>query len=236
MLSSFYQAHARMDISDLKLTQADVEKLTGLDVGELFVAGTIRSSVFLSPRRIASLCVSEFLKVAVVFVLCLGLSLVIVRNMEDVETRSLFLLAIALAFFIATVWNIITWLRGQQLQTLHRLLDEVDRHNDIIQALQIMDELNTVPTTELNLPNQDEVITALRATRESLACGLMTERILRKHQHFMKRRQELFTNIETNLATLQAISVNHQAAEYAQLLNEALEIGLTVHQEMKQRS
>lgn len=225
-----------MNIADLKLTQADVEKLADLDVGEIFVAGTIRPSVFRSPRRIASLCISECLKVAVAFVLCLGLSLVIVRNMEDVATRSLFLIAIALALLIAIVWNIFTWLKGKQLQTLHRLLDEVDRHNDIIQALQIMDELNTVPTTELNLPNQDEVITALRATRESLACGLMTERILRKHQRFIQRRQELFANIETNLATLQSIRVNHQAAEYAQLLNEALEIGMAVHREMQQRA
>jgi hypothetical protein len=45
----------------------------------------------------------------------------------------------------------------------------------------------------------------------------------------------LFTNIETNLATLQSLSVNHQAESYAQLLNEALEIGLTVHREMKLR-
>lgn len=225
-----------MDISELKLTQADIEKLTDLDIGEIFVAGTIRPSVFQSPRRLLSLCVSELLKVGVVFVLCLGMSLVIVRNMGDVATRILFLIAIALSLLIAIVWNIIIWLKGKQLRTLHRLLDEVDRHNDIIQALQIMDELNTVPTANLNLPNQEEVVTALQATRESLACGLMTERILRKHQRFMQRRQELFTNIETNLATLQSLSVNHQAAEYAQLLNEALAIGLTVHQELKQRS
>lgn len=225
-----------MDISELKLTQADVEKLTDLDIGEIFVAGTIRPSVFRSPRRLLSLCVSELLKIGVTLMLCLGISLVIVRNMDDIATRSLFLIAIALSLFIAIIWNVIIWFKGQQLQTLHRLLDEVDRHNDIIQALQIMDELNTVPTANLNLPNQEEVITALRATRESLACGLMTERILHKHQRFMQRRQELFTNIETNLVTLQSLSVNHQAAEYAQLLNEALTIGLTVHQELKQRS
>ncbi|MGP1385994.1 MAG: hypothetical protein ACTS2F_20720 [Thainema sp.] len=225
-----------MDISELKLTQADIEKLTDVDVGEIFVAGTVRPSVFQSPRRILSLCLSEILKIGVAFILCLGLSLIIVRNMDDVATRFLFLIAIALSVLIAMVWNVMIWLKGKRLQTLHRLLDEVDRHNDIIQALQIMDELNTVPTADLNLPNQDEVITALRATRESLACGLMTERILRKHQRFIQRRQELFINIETNLATLQSLSVNHQAAEYAQLLNEALEIGMTVHQEMKQRS
>ena len=224
------------DILELKLTQADIEKLTDLDIGEIFVAGTIRPSVFRSPRHLLALCVSELLKIGVIFMLCLGMSLVIVRNMGDVETRILFLIAIALSLFIAIIWNVIIWLKGKRLQTLHRLLDEVDRHNDIIQALQIMDELNTVPTANLNLPNQEEVVTALRATRESLASGLMTERILRKHQRFMQRRQELFTNIETNLATLQSLSVNHHAAEYAQLLNEALAIGLTVHQELKQRS
>ncbi|WP_421656798.1 hypothetical protein [Leptothermofonsia sp. ETS-13] len=42
-----------------------------------------------------------------------------------------------------------------------------------------------------------------------------------------------FTNIENNLIALKTLEVNHQASEYAELLSEALQIGVSVHQEMQ---
>jgi hypothetical protein len=48
----------------------------------------------------------------------------------------------------------------------------------------------------------------------------------------LERRQELFGTIETNLATLQSLQVNHQASEYRQFLQEALDIRLAVQREL----
>lgn len=64
--------------------------------------------------------------------------------------------------------------------------------------------------------------------------ALLTEKVLRKHQKFITRRQELFTNIETNLAILQTLQIDGQATEYGQLLNQALQIGLSVRREIEQ--
>ena len=76
-------------------------------------------------------------------------------------------------------------------------------------------------------------INALLGQITILINGLKTERILREHQDFMGRRYELFLNLENNLSALMALDVTNQATEYGQLLNEALEIGMTVHQEVR---
>lgn len=64
----------------------------------------------------------------------------------------------------------------------------------------------------------------------------MTEKILRHNRRQVARRQDLLGAIETNLATLSVLEVNHQATEYGQLLREALEIGLSVRQEVEKIS
>ena len=57
--------------------------------------------------------------------------------------------------------------------------------------MEILEELAN-KGSRLNLENREDVLEALHLTRESLVCGLMTERVLRKHQQFMARRQEMF--------------------------------------------
>ncbi|MEM9267226.1 MAG: hypothetical protein AAGA46_17050, partial [Cyanobacteria bacterium P01_F01_bin.13] len=85
----------------------------------------------------------------------------------------------------------------------------------------------------LSLDNPDAVKEALHLTRESLICGLMSDKIMRKHQRFIARRHELFASIETNLSSLQALQASEMAGDYGQLLNEALQVGATVHQELR---
>ncbi|MBD0304078.1 MAG: hypothetical protein ICV85_18510 [Tolypothrix sp. T3-bin4] len=64
----------------------------------------------------------------------------------------------------------------------------------------------------------------------------MTEKILRENQGLLARRYDLFTNIENNLASLKTLEVKERANEYTELLNEALQIGMSVHQEVQKFS
>jgi hypothetical protein len=130
-------------------------------------------------------------------------------------------------------WNLWMWQQGKRLQMLAHLLDQVDKHNEIIAAVHVMDELDTVTPSTIPRLDRTEVLEALLATRESLINALMTERIIRKHQRLISRRQALFTNIETNLVTLQNLQVDHPANEYGQLFNEALQIGLSIRRELE---
>jgi len=96
-----------------------------------------------------------------------------------------------------------------------------------------IDRLTAAGNLQANLINRADAIEALQITRESLVCALRTERIMRENKDFIDRRYELFANIESNLAALMAVNVSDRATEYGRLLNEALEIGMSVHKEVR---
>ena len=220
------------DLQALRITWAELDQVTGLDIGAVFMGGIIRPSVWRSRRQLLSLVITECLVLGTIFIVCVGLGLVLVRQQEGFDQLGGLLLGLAGAI----AWHLYQWQRSKTFITLARLLDECDRHNDIIQALQVMAELESAQVTTPEFPRHREVLTALQATRDSLISALMTEKILRRHRVLLERRQELFGTIETNLATLQSLQVNHQASEYRQFLQEALNIGLAVQQETIQGS
>ena len=218
------------DLQALRITLDELDQLTGLDVGAVFMGGIIRPSVWRSRRQLCSLLITECLVLGTIFIVCLGLGLVLVRNWDGFDQLGALLLGIVGAIALGAIaWHLYQWQRSSALMTLARLLDECDRHNDIIQAIEVMAALEVAQGTTCE---RAEILTALRATRDSLISALMTEKIMRRHRALMQRRQELFGMIETNLATLQALQVNHQASEYRQFLQEALNIGMAVQQEM----
>ncbi|MBW4658364.1 MAG: hypothetical protein KME15_06800 [Drouetiella hepatica Uher 2000/2452] len=230
------------DLETLRITPSELEHLTGLEISDTFMGRVYRPSALKDPKRLRSLLLTEILAFGIILIFCLPMGLVIAQGLnlltEDGSRTLLFLgvnFAIAIALFIG--WNLYMRIQGKPLKSLAHLLDEVDKHNEIIQAVHIIDQLSsvqrsTLTTPRLELIDRNEIFTALSATRESLISALMTERILRKHHQFVARRHELFTHIETHLATLQNLQINHQANEYGQLLNEALKIGMSVRQEI----
>lgn len=225
------------DLEDLRIASKELDQLTGLDISETFMGRAYRPSLFRSPRRLFSFLVTELLTLGLILIFCLPAGLVIARNTgvlsEDPRSTVQFLLiALSVSIAIFGLWNGYMWQQGKPLKTLAHLLDEVDKHNEIIEAVHVLDELGTVNPATVELIDRQEVLRALHATRESLTYALMTEKILRKHKRFIARRQDLFAQIETNLATLQTLQVNNEANEYGQLLNDALQIALSVRQEV----
>jgi len=112
-------------------------------------------------------------------------------------------------------------------------MEEVKKYNDTVKAVEILDQFSKTESLEDKLVNRAEVIQALQITRNSLVSAFQTERIIREHQDFIDRRYELFAHLENNLTTLMTFNVNNQANEYGQLLNEALQIGMSVHREIE---
>jgi hypothetical protein len=224
------------DLAELRITGNQLEKLTGLEISEAFMGRAFRPGLFRSTRRWLPFLLTEALTLGVIVIFCLPASLVIARGVGLLtagNTLPFLLIALGIAIAIFLTWNGLMWQKGQQLKTLAHLLDEVDKHNEIIDAMQVMDELDAVQRSTRSAINREEVLKALTATRESLINALMTEKILRKHKNLIYHRPELFRNIETTLGTLQALQVTNQANEYGQLLHEALQIGLSIRRELE---
>ena len=224
-----------VNLDNLRITHRDLDELTGLDISDLSMGWGTRLAVFQQRRLRWAWLINQALVLAVALVLWLPVCLVLGRNLAANAIGLLIALGVGGAIATTAAYGLYGIYKGQQLKVLSHLLDEVDRFNEMIKAVEILEELRQVDQTsrQLTLDNPEAVKEALHLTRESLVCGLMSDRIMRKHHRFIARRHELFTNIETNLSSLQTLQATDMAGEYAQLLNEALQVGTSVHQELR---
>jgi hypothetical protein len=114
--------------------------------------------------------------------------------------------------------------------SLRILLNDVERYNSVIKAIDINDQIEDVGNLGVGIQEREKVLEALELTRNDLIRALKTERILRENKHFIITNSNLFTN---NLATLASMQVSEEATEHGRILNEALQISLDVQEEMK---
>jgi hypothetical protein len=122
------------------------------------------------------------------------------------------------------------FLRKNITPSLEILLNDVDRYNSVIKAIDINDQIEEAGNPEVILKEREKVLDALQLTRNDLIRALKTERVLRENKNFIIKNTDLFAN---NLPTLSAMQVSEQATEHGRLLNEALEIALDVQLEMR---
>ena len=109
------------------------------------------------------------------------------------------------------------------------LLDEVEKYHQVVQAIDIHDQLTNSGNSQSSISDREQVISALQLIREDLVRALKSERILRDNKKLLANNQDLVVN---NLANLQTLPVSSQASEYAQLLNQSLQIALDVQAEL----
>ena len=226
------------DLDELTIPERELEDLSGIALSDGFAADFYRSAALLNGKKLFSLLLNELLIFCVTLVVSLPVALLAnqhnVGSFSDAEIFVRVLqITLGLSLAITVAWNIYKWVKAKPLATLACLLDEVEKYHEVIQALDIIDRLTAAGNLQANLINRADAIEALKITRESLVCALKTERILRENQQFIGRRYELFANIESNLAALMAVDVSDRATEYGRLLNEALEIGMSVHKEVR---
>jgi len=226
------------DLDELKIPERELEDLSGIALSDGFAADFYRPAALRDWKKMFSLLLNELLIFCVTLVVSLPVALLAnqhnVGSFSDAEIFVRVLqITLGLSLAITVAWNVYKWVKAKPLATLADLLDEVEKYHEVIQALDIIDRLTAAGNLQAHLINRGDAIEALQITRESWVCALRTERILRENKDFISRRYELFTNIESNLAALMAVDVSDRATEYGRLLNEALEIGMSVHKEVR---
>lgn len=236
------------DLEDLKISDRELERISGFDVSDILVGGIFggfyRPSVFRSTSRSLQFLFTEVLVFALLFIFTLPIGLAVTRN----SVNSFDQLPVILLFFQATLgsaivlltaWNLYMWRRVRQMKPLLRLLDEVDQFNQILGAIEVIDRLNAAKNSQQSafvsatLSDRQQVLSALNLTRDTLVAGLSTEKILRENRGLLSRSSDLVANIESNLAAIEALSVSDRANDYQQLLQEALQIGISVQREVQ---
>ncbi|MCG6137106.1 MAG: hypothetical protein MET45_21145 [Nostoc sp. LLA-1] len=212
------------DLMGLEISKGELRRLTGFDPDDVFRPSMIKNS-----EKRLGLLVNELLVALALTPIVVGFiyTLIILPTIGSSITLGVLLLILVpvLVFVGRSLWQYFTCPHG-----LTVLLDEVDKYHTVVHAIDINDQLATLGNSQSSLNDRDHVIAALKLIREDLVVALKSERILRDNKKLLANNQDLFIN---NLAHLQALQLSSQTSEYAQLLNQSLQIALDVQAEMK---
>lgn len=219
------------DLQELEISPGELRHLSGVDPSEVF-----RPSILRNAKERWHFLFQEFLLSLALMPIIVGLLhvFVILPLLGSSLIATIATLIIVPIAVIAGRWF---WLQSHSPAALCNLLDEVERYNAVIQAIHINDQLQATGTREMSLDDwakptlreRQNVLEALKLTKEDLVRALRAERVLRENQSFLVGNPEL---LATNLRTLQTLQVHDQASEYGRLLNEALQIAVGVQEEM----
>ena len=227
----------RPDLENAIVTESELEAIAGVDVNDLGFSLAFRPSFLQNLNQLISFAIAQLFIWGLFFILLTPIGILMVRNSGlsgyEMATTFYFLLSTGGIAGVATLsLNWYLWKRAQKFQTFLTLLDEIQKYNEVLRSLDILDKIEAAGG-EIQLSDRQEVIQALSITRESLLGSLRTDRILRENQDLIDRRYELFAKIENNLATLNHLKISDEATEYGRLLNQALKIGVSVDREIR---
>ena len=212
------------DLIGLEISKGELRRLTGFDPEDVF-----RPSVLRDSKKRLGFLMNEMLVTLALTPIIVGFiyAFIILPTIgSSIKFGILLLILVPIPILVGrSLWRQLTCPEGLTI-----LLDEVDKYHDLISAIDINDQLAASGNVESSIHDRDQVTAALQLIREDLVRALKTERILRDNKKLLANNQELFVN---NLASLQALQVSSQAGEYAQLLNQSLQIAIDVQVEIR---
>jgi hypothetical protein len=221
----------RPDLQGLEFTLGELRKLTGVRLGQVF-----RPSVWKHPDQRSQFLwrqVPEIIGLMIVGLFGFGIGYQGLSNLSQIRiegmTAWVWLIAVATAFILAVLIRIVRILKASSA-ALVRLLEDVQRYNAVVHAININDQIEQAGNPNVALSDRNRIIATLWSTRTDLVRALKTERILRENHRFIARNTDLFSQ---NLASLSVLQVDDEVNVQGQLLNEALEIAVHVQSEMR---
>jgi hypothetical protein len=232
----------RNDLQGLEISPKELQKLTNLPVGDELIIITHPMKRLLSQvierAKSSEAATVVFIGMTILVSSYITFDVIIRLFVNWVTIPSWLLLVISSCsvgiftqVFLYFLWKQrIRIVRQNMTHSLKILLNDVERYNAVIKAIDINDQIEAAGNSGVSLNERKKVIEALKLTRNDLIRALKTERILRENKNFIVSKLELFAD---NLAILTAMQVSEQASEHGRLLNEALQIALDVQQEMK---
>lgn len=211
------------DLLGLEISKGELRRLTGFDPEDVFRPSIIKDR----EKRLGFLINEGLVALALTPIIVGAIYAFIILPLIGSSIKLGIILLILVP--IAVIFGRSLWRRYTCPKALAILLDEVDKYHSVINAIDINDQLATSGNTQSSINDRDKVIAALQLIREDLVRALKSERILRDNKKLLANNQELFVN---NLANLQALQLSSQAGEYAQFLNQSLQIALDVQAEI----
>jgi hypothetical protein len=205
------------DVRALKIREKELKKLTGIGSGKLadeytwtIVVGLIIGTLLMIPFGIVIAAILGF-----------------VLGITEVRLSTIVAFAAICSYPPLGVWIVSAWKKSRKLKKrLTPLLKEVQHFNNLVGQIETLDQLAEVGNP-VKVQDRNTILTGLRAMREQLVRALKTERILRDKPEFESAEFSL------DLAPLYALEFQEQTTEYNKVLQDTLQIGENIQNELK---
>ncbi|MGB7445266.1 MAG: hypothetical protein WA919_29695 [Coleofasciculaceae cyanobacterium] len=228
------------DFADLQITTEDVETLVNLDISTTTAINVYRAVILRNSRQVWSVLLTELFVFVLILVFVMPVSLLVLRNSGNLPEHQAGVLALLAIIVVITilgliVWNFYLWKQAKKSSSLAKLMEELDKYNWVLQEIDVLAKLESVRNSKTNFNNcevREELIKALKVTRESLISALQVEKVIRQHQKLIGNNHQLLVSLENNLAALMAFNTSNQSSEYGHLLDETLKIGMSAYKEV----
>ncbi|KAB8331716.1 magnesium transporter [Scytonema tolypothrichoides VB-61278] len=212
------------DLLSLEITKGELRRLIGLNPDDV-----LRPSIMKDREKRFRFLINEIVVALLLTLIIVGFiyAFLILPTIGSSMILGIVLLTSTPIAIVVGRWF---WRRFTYPRTLRVLLDEVDKYHTLLMAIDIHDQQITSENTESRIADREKVVAAMQLIREDFVRALKTERILRDNKKLFTNNQESLVN---NLTNLQALQASSQASEYAQLLNQSLQIAMSVQTEIR---
>lgn len=231
---------------ELEISQAELEELVNFDLLSTWAIDISR--VFFLDLNIyrKSLLITEGCSLFLVSLLFFPINLIFFRNFNwlnnNINGLVLVLVFTAcLSIMMIIMLNYHLWHQAKRLKVFAILLEKIKQYNNLIYNFKLVAELESLSSSSNvvenqkntnNFPAETELKTVLSLTKNSLIKSIELEKIINCDRNLTSNPYQLLANLESGLVNLGELAQNN-SNEYQQLLSEAIEIGLSVHQEIR---
>jgi hypothetical protein len=225
----------------LIIPRSTVESLSHQEIGDLMVGFTWRKNLWQQPRKLMQLAAIQLVGGAIILmVAAIPIDRILsVRTPTMTPTqRATQLLLVDGIFTLSVLAGINWWIgdRGKRLQKLLNLVEKIERYNQIVRSIETLVRVTSLTDSNIDGDRITIVMDILAQTRHNLLAALEIDYYLRDRDRSATLTTAFIESapneIAHNLIALQQLAQQPQLAEYATLLNQAWEIGLSIDREI----
>lgn len=226
----------------LQITQIELDRILDLNLWSNWSIDLNRLLRFGKRKYLKSILITELSILFLGLLLFFPINLIIFRKLSLLSNNvNGFLIIVAIALLLdlllLLLLNYYLWHTAKRFKSLALILEKINDYNYLINNLQLITQFNSLNSDRVSEPNYfklaSEIETALTITKDSLIKSIEIEKFLLDHHQIRRDSYQLLNSLEENLIEFISLPHNNFTNEYQQTLSEIIEIGLSVHQEVR---
>jgi hypothetical protein len=230
-----------VSVDDFIFSKKYLENLVDSNVFAQISIELYRGFVLKNKQSFFSILLTEVFTFIILLILVIPAGLVCLKSWlnfpsESISINLVILILLGFCLGLMLLINTYLWVESKKNKSLAILLNKAEQYNQIIKSIKVLEYLESVNLTQNSesWANQNtELIEALQIIKDSLIQAFRIEKFIRENRIIINKNSVLFNDIENNLTALMTFDFHSSSSQYKELLKDAIQIGITVHKEMR---